>query len=272
MDRWRDWFRSGIIPICLILFSIFRISLADSSSYAPADVRQTKGGAIVVDDFSNYSLNGFPEKNAEGWRVFSLLNPGLNYYYVDQEGDGNKFLRAVVEQKYERKKKAITIIKRIFKDRDKEGNPEFYLPQDYPLLSWRWRVHKLPTGSDERVEHEKEKKSDSAAGVYVYFQKHGRNPHIIKYIWSETLPEGSRLVSPASKDEFQAHLVVIRSGKQGLGQWYSVKRNILNDFKKEYGRDQEPPRILGIGILTDADSTDTEAAADYDDIVLMKSE
>ena len=44
----------------------------------------------------------------------------------------------------------------------------------------------------------------------------------------------------------------------------------FEDLKHKFGQDKEPPRILGIGVLTDTDSTDTEAAADYDDFFLMK--
>lgn len=224
---------------------------------------------VMVDDFSHYSVKAFPTGNGNDWRIFSLINFETENYFIEEES-GNKFLRAIVPMDLERKKKAITLIKRVFKGSHGQGDKTFYMPKDYPVLSWRWRVHKLPTGSDERIENQKTKKSDSAAGVYIYFQKEGQNPHIIKYIWSEALPIGLRYVSPASKDIYIAHLVVLKSGPMGLGEWHQERVNIYDDFKKEFSEKGEPPRILGVGILTDADSTDTEAAADYDDFILMK--
>ena len=221
---------------------------------------------VIVDDFSDYEIDTFPEKLENQWRIFSLADFKTKNYKIFEEG-GNKFLRALVPQALDRRQKAITIIKRLVKSQGENGKKEFYEPKEYPFLSWKWRVNHLPTGSDERIEDEQSKKSDSAAGFYIYFQKDGRSPNIIKYVWSETRPAGERFISPASKDIYVAHIVVLKSGAEGLGAWISEKVNIVEDFKKEFG-DHEPPRILGVGILTDADSTNTEAAADYDDIVL----
>ena len=226
----------------------------------------SKDKKIIVDDFSEYEVNSFPEKATNEWRIFSLADFKTKNYWVVEEG-GNKFLRAQIPKDLDRKQKAITIIKRLVKSQGENGKKEFYEPKDYPYLSWRWRVHRLPNGSDERIEDEQTKKSDSAAGIYIYFQKDGRSPNIIKYVWSEVQPVGERFISPASKDIYVAHIVVLKSGAEGLGEWVWEKVNIIEDFKKEFGT-QAPPRILGVGILTDADSTNTEAAADYDDIVL----
>ena len=62
--------------------------------------------------------------------------------------------------------------------------------------------------------------------------------------------------------------MVLRSGKEHLGEWISEKVDLVKEYQKEFGADKNPPRILGIGVLTDADSTNTEAMADYDDFIL----
>lgn len=256
MARLLEWKRRGIFILIFNLVLLSVTLLAD-------------GSQVVIDDFSAYDVKKFPIVESNEWRIFSLTNFQTDVYFVDSE-DNNKFLRAVVRPDLERKKKAVTIIKRLIKSKDDKGASVFYMPKDYPILGWRWRVNKLPLGSDERVEDAKNQKSDSAAGVYVYFQKEGQGPHIIKFVWSEVLPVGARVVSPASKDEFQAHLVVIESGSSGLGVWHQEQVNVYDEFKKEFGEEKEPPRLLGIGILTDADSTNTEAAADYDDFILLE--
>src|SRR5207248_646899 len=58
-------------------------------------------------------------------------------------------------------------------------------------LTWDWRVHRFPEGSDEL--HGKE---DSALAVYATF---GTALHrtSIKYIWSATLPKGT-VIGPSS--------------------------------------------------------------------------
>lgn len=223
---------------------------------------------INIEDFSGYSVDLLPTGEGSQWRIFSLTNFSPEYYHVVEENQ-NRFLRATVSSEMNRKKKAITLIKRLF-ETDSKGFKKFYFPKDFPFFQWKWRVNKLPNGSDERIENNSQKKSDSAAGVYVYFQKEGQVPQIIKYIWSETLSSGSRFMSPASKDIYQAHLVVLRNGKDHMGEWIEERVNLIDEYKKEFGAEKEPPRILGIGILTDADSTDTEAAADYDDFVLTR--
>lgn len=262
MARYRLW----TLSLCSALILNMAIIMVISQEKGLAS--QWGLGSVVVDDFSHYALGSLSMGFGDQWRIFSLTNFETNTYRVEEE-NGNKFLRAIVRRDLEKKLKAVTLIKRLFRDQDRGGKKMFYMPKDYPYLSWKWRIHQLPSGSDERTENETAQKSDSAAGVYIYFQKEGQNPNIIKYIWSETLETGSRFISPASKDIYEAHLVVLHKGEQGLGEWHQEKINIYEDFKKEFGNKKEPPRILGIGILTDADSTDTQAMADYDDFILL---
>ena len=224
----------------------------------------------VVDDFSSYEVGHFPSSDKNGWHIFTPIHViRTKNYVIESEGLNNKFLRSVIPLELDRNHKAVTIIKRVFKTNSDSGKNKVFLnPKDYPILTWRWRVHELPKGSDERVETKEIKRSDSAAGIYVYLQKEGLDPYIMKYVWSETLPEGTRLLSPSSNGSFQAHICVVKSGSKKLGLWETERVNIYDDFKLLFNK--EPPRILGIGILTDADSTHTSAKADYDDIVLLK--
>ncbi len=85
-------------------------------------------------------------------------------------------------------------------------------PREFPRLRWRWRVAQLPPGGDER----RPETHDSAAGVYVIFDNH-IFPRVIKYVWSATVPEGTRLQNPLY---WRAKMVVLRSGPSGLGEWH----------------------------------------------------
>ncbi len=126
-----------------------------------------------------------------------------------------------------------------------------------PVLAWRWRVAALPTGGDER----KKETGDSAAGVYVVFGG-WPIPNTIKYVWSSTLPQGTRLESPFAG---QTKIVVLRSGMANAGQWVGERVNVLEDYRTFFGKDPDPAK--GIGILSDSDNTKSRSVADYDAIV-----
>lgn len=173
----------------------------------------------------------------EGWRT---RHGNIADVYAVREEGGRKFLHA------EANGVAVLIGKEIKYD-----------VKHYPVLSWRWRVHALPTGADERAK----KTGDSAAGVYVIFGG-WPTPKTLKYVWSSTLPVGTRTASPVVS---RTKIVVVESGPTKRGRWVAARVNVLEDYRRLFGED--PPLAKGIGILSDADNTGSRAAADYADIV-----
>jgi hypothetical protein len=134
-------------------------------------------------------------------------------------------------------------------------------PARHPLLAWRWRVDRLPEGEDLSLK----RGSDASARVYVYFDTPGlpwqkRN---MDYVWSATLPVDTVLESPYSK---QSKIVVVESGPDHLGSWQTVKRNVVEDYRRCF--EDDPPMIVAIGLMTDTDSTQTDALAYYDDLTV----
>jgi hypothetical protein len=127
--------------------------------------------------------------------------------------------------------------------------------EEYPFLQFSWRPLDLPTGGNE----ETRKTNDGALGVYIVFEGWSVPPRTIKYVWSSTLPEGSETVSPFSK---RAKIVVLRSGRDGVGQWKDESVNVLEDYRRLFEVD-EVPRVRAIGVLTDSDNTDTRSSGDY---------
>ena len=127
--------------------------------------------------------------------------------------------------------------------------------RDFPILQWRWRAVQFPAGSNERELG----RNDSVLGVYVVF---GHFPLIksIKYIWSDTLPEGSCFPSPHSA---MTQVVVVRSGRGQRGAWVTESRDVLADYVQFYGGKEKNPVALGIGLLTDSDNTRSQAIGDY---------
>jgi len=130
--------------------------------------------------------------------------------------------------------------------------------RELPILSWRWRVRELPRGGDERDT----RTMDSAASVYAVFGSR-LLPRILKYVWSTSAPSGATFNHPNSG---RMVIIVVSNGSGSLGQWQSVSRDLVADYKKAFGT--SPPNLIGIGLKTDSDSTRTSAEADYDDLRL----
>ncbi len=142
-------------------------------------------------------------------------------------------------------------------------SPFRFTPRDYPWLSWRWRVDRLIEG--EALE--RKEGSDAAARIYVYFDTPGlpwqkRN---IDYVWSAVLP-AETIVSSAFSSS--SKILVVESGPKDVGQWRSVSRNIPEDYRRCFGKDA--PDVVAIGIMTDTDSTQSEATAFFDDLMITR--
>jgi hypothetical protein len=184
-----------------------------------------------------------PSDFPSNWKVRGDEDEAKEIYRIVDE-DGNRFLRA-----------------RSVAQGVQIGFPYSFEADAYPFLRWQWRAGQLPTGADERVEA----RNDSAAGVYVLFDSRWW-PRVIKYVWSSSLPVGAQLKSPAYR---WAWIIVLRSGPAEKGTWYQETVNIYEDYRRLFER--EPGKVYGIGILTDSNNTKTQAAADYDDFLLLSS-
>jgi len=132
-------------------------------------------------------------------------------------------------------------------------------PRDYPIMTWCWRADSLPTGGDERFGDT----NDSAAGIYVFFSQTWIGmPRHIKYVWSSMLPEGTigrrdRIARP--------YFVVVESGDRQLGEWLFANVDLEKHYDHTWGG-RPKNRTQGLGLLTDANSTDSKARAFYADL------
>jgi len=179
----------------------------------------------------------FPQR----WNALTNAQVAQEIYRVAEE-DGNHFLRTHAE------KQGIMITL-----------PHTFQPKALPFLGWRWRVTLLPSGGDESAK----KTNDSAAGVYVLYDSRFM-PRAVKYVWSTTVPVGTRVTNP---NYWRAKIVVLRTGSTELGIWQQETVNLYQDYKDLFG--SEPGEVLGIALITSSDSTRSVAAADYDDFVLF---
>ncbi len=186
----------------------------------------------VIEDFRHAQVGEFPTD----WKA---RKEAAKKVYAAQEEDGKRFLRAV--------SKGLGIQAA----REVQG----WDLTAYPMLAWSWRPRQFPKAADER----EEPTNDSALAVYMLVP-HSKvaGPKAVKYIWSEKVPVGTHLTSNGGLTQVR----VLRSGREGLGEWRQEKVNVLEDYRR-YFDVKEPPKPIGIAVLTDADATKSSAAGDY---------
>lgn len=135
----------------------------------------------------------------------------------------------------------------------------------FPLLSWSWKVTKLPTGGDVRARTS----DDQAAQVYVIFPRWPFpriHSGVLGYIWDTRAPVGLKVTSAQAPN---VKLVVLQSGEERLGQWVREERNVYQDYVELLGR--EPPRVGKIAIMIDSNDTRSQAEAFVDDLIFLRA-
>jgi len=151
-------------------------------------------------------------------------------------------------------------------------------PQAHPLLHWRWKVEDLIAAADNTQKH----LEDSPVRLVVSFAGDMDNlplqdrmffdnirlltgqqlPYAtLMYIWENRAPLGSVI---NNRHTSRIRMIVAESGRERLGRWQEVTRNVVEDFRRAFG--EEPGRIIAIGLMTDTDNTGERAHAWYGDI------
>jgi hypothetical protein len=223
----------------------------DSVAHEPAGCR-IDVKCIVIDDFQAYEPDGLPlrwstyQRQGEVYPVSGRFMNNRERFIVKEE-DGNKFVRAIIRDEAHR----------LIMPND--GNLNWKL-DEFPVLSWDWRANVLPIGGAEN----KRGTDDTGAAVYVVFGKDwlGR-PKSIKYSYSSTLPVGTTISSRTLKV-----LVVASGATDGTGRWLMQERNLVEDYRQLFGGDppNEPKAIM---LWSDADTNDSLAEADFDNVTLV---
>jgi len=157
----------------------------------------------------------------------------------------------------------------------------FSAPMAVPAsLGWAWKTDALVPGADNRDK----KREDAPLRVLAAFggdetklpeeerkrmnraeKLSGTKPPFatLMYIWSEQVPVGTVIPSAHTS---QVKMLVVASGKQGLGQWQTFQRDLAADYRKAWGGSAGP--LLGVAVMTDTDNTGTQASGWYADLRL----
>ena len=171
-----------------------------------------QGQALVLEDFQLKEPDGFPASwDHENQRSQSK---GREAYKVQSE-NGASFLSAKDAGQRIKKKKI------------------YWDPKAYPVLTWRWRLHKAATGTEP------------LAAVYASLDTDLLFiPVFTKYIWSATKPEGTL----TEGGMFSGSEIVVQSGTKEMEQWFEERVNVYEDFKRIH-QHEPAPKAWGISII-----------------------
>jgi hypothetical protein len=147
-------------------------------------------------------------------------------------------------------------------------------------LQWRWKTDALIAGADNR----NKKLEDAPLRIALGFDGDIKSLSAVEqktfarartfssaplpyatlmYIWSEQVPLETIIPSAHTS---QLKMLVVASGKEGLGQWHTLKRNISEDYRRAFA--SAPGKLLWTGVMSDTDNTGQKALAWYADISL----
>lgn len=212
---------------------------------------QPRAKATVIEDFESYEAGGLPTR----WHFIDrrqqlipvtpdIMDPTQHFVVMQERGD--RFLRAVTVGRAHR----LVLM---------NGEAYRWDVREHPVLRWNWRAHTLPQGANE----EREETNDTGGAVYVTFSKDwlGR-PRSIKYSYSSTLPIGT------VADYGRLKVLVVASGRDGIGKWHTMERDIVADYRQLFGGDP-PDEPISIMLWSDSNTVSNgEAQVDFDDLVL----
>ncbi|MFO7847145.1 MAG: DUF3047 domain-containing protein [Balneolaceae bacterium] len=210
-------------------------------------------GVVYLEDFQKYPVGSIPDEwyNRDGDNIPATYDEPIKseYKYRVEQENSEKFLRFEgVQAKHLN-----------FPLKDKE---ELNILEN-PVLKWQWRIHDIPEGGDE----DSSSMNDVAASVYVVFDTSRilfqQVPVSIRYTWSSKHPEGSVF----SKLRGRQQIVVVGTGENKKGEWQTFERNLVEDYKKLFGK--TPPKTpIALLILSDSDDSRSFTKADYNNFEL----
>ncbi len=248
--------RTGIFFFILLsaLVSLYSIPLAEE-----------EGSFIDLGISAKYYEEG---KLPQGWRLKSRI-PGIY-----KAGEAGWVMDEGVPAIKFHSKDALTFME---KDVDIDV-------REYPVVSWKWKVENILKDINER----KQSGDDHPIRIFLVFAPdparqswwfkvrrfvyldriygHPAGGRFTEYLWSSYLKPGEVINDPEHHED---RLITVEGGSGNLGKWLSYRRNLYEDYKSLYN--EEPTRLVFIGIIDDTDDTGQEATSYITDLIFEKA-
>jgi hypothetical protein len=225
----------------------------------------TTPGTVTLPYVNAFSWNAPGDGVPQGWQpwTFTRFKRPTEYRLIDMDG------RTVIRARASNSASGLV-------------HPVDIDPKEYPFLHWHWKVDELIAKADNT----KRATEDAPVRLVVSFdgdldklpmdeQVFYGNVKLISgqqlpyatlmYIWENRVARGNIIPNAHTS---RIKMLVAESGREKLGSWQEVTRNVYNDYKRAFG--EEPGRITSIGIMTDTDNTGENAYAYYGDIQFLR--
>ena len=147
---------------------------------------------------------------------------------------------------------------------DDSASAFFYKEQfshaDRPFVSWDWKAGVFPARkSAESLD--KKQEFDFVAQFYViFYSRFFLKTRALLYVWTESLPAGTRGQSPYTPN---VKILVLESGPSE--EWKHEERDIAADYSTFFGEPLDKD-VVAVSFMTDADSTDSTAEAYFGNV------
>ncbi len=150
----------------------------------------------------------------------------------------------------------------------------------FPYLSWEWKVSNVYKKGDLS----KKDGDDSPARFHVVFEFEPDSAGFLenmkyraaKLVYGEYPPHSSLDYLWASRKHkkrvmdnaysARSKMVLLRQGKENLGIWLTESVNLLEDYKRFFGKN--PPLFARIAIMNDSDNTAESSVSCFKNIIL----
>lgn len=151
-----------------------------------------------------------------------------------------------------------------------------------PWLSWSWKTAGLIPTADMRHretedapvrivlafdgDHDKLSLMDTILFDTAKLLTGHEMPYAtLMYVWENQADVGTVI---ANSRTGRIQMQVVESGPANVGKWQHYQRNVAQDYERIFG--EKPGRLIGVGVLTDADNTAQKAESWYGDIRLSR--
>jgi len=152
-------------------------------------------------------------------------------------------------------------------------------PKTHPILEWSWRLPRQESGAAWSASPPillslgfdgDTSKLDMLARIKLRMAKaltaNGLPYASLLYVWRADVPVDT---IESNRHTDRVRMVVVESGEEKLERWVTVRRNVLEDYRRAFG--EEPGNIVAVGVLTDVGDDGTRRRAYYGDITARQS-
>lgn len=127
--------------------------------------------------------------------------------------------------------------------------------EKYPVLRWRWRVIRKVRFSGKEL--------DDQAAVIYFGDGSPLKQYQVAYRWEHDFPLESRSVLKYSMGATVVARICVRNKNAVSSQWYEEERNVVEDFRKAYGRLPRGDCALTIGANSQHSQSNTLVEIDF---------